>query len=136
MLGTSLSENFRISEVNDTFGDESVKKYFFDSKPLITACLKNGTKVVPVTNDIAICAYLADSTRKLDEYESAVRFFTGKDRPQIDFMPEVCDAAYKKLCADGMKRLLEEIELPMISVLAGMETRGVRVDPEVLKKEG
>ena len=117
-------------------GDGSVKKYFFDAKPLITACLKNGTKVVPVTNDIAICAYLADSTRKLDEYESAVRFFTGKDRPQIDFMPEVCDAAYKKLCADGMKRLLEEIELPMISVLAGMETRGVRVDPEVLKKEG
>ena len=117
-------------------GGASVKKYFFDAKPLITACLRHGVKITPVTNDVAICAYLADSTRKLDEYESAVRFFTGKDRPEIDFMPEVCEAACKKLCADGMKRLLEEIELPMISVLAGMETRGVKVDPEVLKKEG
>ena len=116
--------------------NEKVAKYFFDAKPFITACLRQGVLVKPVANDLAICAYLSDSTRGLDEYVSAVRFYTGVDREDIFFMPEAFKAANERISRDGMKILLEEIELPMITVLAKMECRGVRVNADVLKEEG
>lgn len=116
--------------------DENVPKYFFDGKPFVTLCLRHDLLIKPVTNDLAICAYLADSTRGLDEYPSAVRFFTGRDREDIFFMPEVFEAASRQIERDGMKLLLEEIEIPMITVLAKMERQGVRVNADVLREEG
>ena len=116
--------------------DPKVPKYMFDGKILVTACLREGLLIKPVANDLAICAYLADSTRGLDEYVSAVRYFTGVDRDDIYFMPKAFEAAEKQIERDGMKMLLFEIEIPMITVLAKMECRGVRVDADVLRAEG
>ena len=121
---------------SEILSNESVEKYFFDGKALITACLRRGVLIKPVVNDLAICAYLSDSTRGLEEYSSAVRFYTGVDREDVFFMPEAFKAADGRIERDGMKVLLEEIEIPMITVLAKMECRGVRVNADVLREEG
>ncbi len=117
-------------------GDENIPKYMFDGKPFVTACLRKGVAVRPIANDLAICAYLSDSTRGLSEYSSAVRYYTGHAREDIFFMPEAVKAAEKKIEKDGMGLLLREIEIPMITVLAKMECCGVRVNADVLREEG
>ncbi|MCR5055765.1 MAG: DNA polymerase I [Clostridia bacterium] len=135
MSDDAASEGF-IGVFGKLLSDESVKKFMFDGKALVTACLRRGVLIKPVANDLAICAYLSDSTRGLDEYVSTVRFYTGVDREDIYFMPEVFKAADERIARDGMKVLLEEIEIPMITVLAKMECRGVRVNADILREEG
>ena len=118
------------------FTDGGVKKYYFDAKPVIAALIKHGLCPNDPAEDLLISAYLSDSTRRTDEYVSVVRFYTGKERDDVGFMPEVIKAARDRIRKDGMQMLLYEVELPLVTVLADMECRGVRVDAEVLRREG
>ena len=118
------------------FEDSAVKKYYFDAKPVIAMFIKRGSRPCDPTEDLLISAYLSDSTRRTDEYSAAVRFYTGKDRGDIAFMPAAVAAAQARIKKDGMEMLLYNVELPLVTVLADMECRGVRVDAEILRKEG
>jgi len=40
-----------------------------------------------------------------------------------------------RLAAEGLSELLAEVELPLLTVLADMERTGVKVDPQVLKRQ-
>jgi DNA polymerase I len=67
-----------------------------------------------------------------------------RDVPIEDVGPYACEDAdvalrlheplRQQLEADGLLRIAEEIEFPLVPVLADMEMAGVRVDPEVLAR--
>ncbi|MBP1587508.1 MAG: DNA polymerase I [Clostridia bacterium] len=116
--------------------DAAVEKYYFDAKPVLGMFIKRGFTPCDPTEDLLISAYLSDSTRRTDEYAAAVRFYTGRERDDAGFMPEVVKAAQARIKKDGMEMLLYNVELPLVTVLADMECRGVRVDAEILRKEG
>jgi len=47
----------------------------------------------------------------------------------------LADVLAERLAEEGLADLLEQIELPLLSVLAGMEQTGIRLDPQVLKRQ-
>ncbi len=91
--------------------------YAGDLKPL----LKDGS-VAPErrARDIGIARYLLDPL----------------NRPQTFFGPDEPPRLMERLEDAGMTRLYEEIEMPLVRVLADMETRGIRVDAEKLRSFG
>ena len=67
-----------------------------------------------------------------------------RDLPPADVYKYACEDAdvtlklkhvlEKELVENGVERLFEEIEMPLMPVLAYMERNGVRIDPEALKE--
>lgn len=123
-------------KLKDTLEDEKIEKYYFDAKPFFLKCLRNGIKPKNTVTDIKICAYIADSTRKTENYPVAVRYFTGKSREDMKIMPETCEKALAYMKNNGFEQLLNEVEMPLIMTLAKMEFYGFRVNADVLREEG
>ncbi len=117
--------------------DPSIGKVLFKSKPFLRQCFKNGIEFRGTKGDLSLASYLLDSTRGSDDYAMVVRFLAGRtylNTPEALYMAHT--VSLKKLDALGMTALYNDIELPLAAVLAKMELRGFRVDPEVLKEEG
>ena len=67
-----------------------------------------------------------------------------RDRPPTDIYKYACEDAdvtlklknilEKELMTNGVKELFEEIEMPLVPVLAYIERNGVRIDTEALKE--
>ena len=117
--------------------DDSVGKVLFKSKPFLRYCFKNGIDFKGLEGDLSLASYLLDSTRGSDDYSMVVRFLAG--RTYLNTPEALCTAhteSLKKLDALGMTALYKSVELKLVPVLAKMELRGFRVDPEVLKEEG
>jgi len=122
-----------------------------------------GIDVKGVSFDAMIAAYVLDSERRrysleglaadfLDYRMTPISDLIGKGKKQItmDQVPVrlVCDYACadadialrlaglleKRLKTEGLWELYTEIELPLVSVLADMEYRGIRYDEAVLKE--
>jgi DNA polymerase-1 len=118
-----------------------------DAKPLIAAWLDAHTP--PVVDDSAVAAYLlnpARATYKLDEVcmeafgecPPALLNAAPDDLPRVlgdraRWLHRFWEYARKDLEERGLTRIYEEIERPLVPVLAEMERIGIRVDPARLE---
>src|SRR5262249_11723118 len=119
-----------------------------DAKPLIAAWLEANTPP-PVVDDSAVAAYLlnpARATYKLDEVcmeafgdcPPALLNVAPDDLPRVlgdraRWLARFWEHARKDLDERGVTRIYEEIERPLVPVLAEMERIGIRVDPAPLE---
>lgn len=125
------------NEIKQLFEDENIGKVFFSAKSFALYLLKQGVHIRSIVCDLSIAAYLLDSTRKSDNIEDVCRFLTGKQLPlNVNILKPMMECADKKLASDGLTKLYNEVELPLISVLAEMEKEGFRVDEKILYAEG
>ncbi len=123
-----------------------------DAKPLLRALLRRGVDDVALVLDTALAGYLldpADATYDLDvlleRHAQRVLPVTGPPEGQLDLTGEVADPAVEashraaasavlrgplleSLEAQGLVALNDEIEVPLVAVLARMEELGVGVD--------
>jgi DNA polymerase I len=119
-----------------------------DAKPLIEAWLDAHTPP-PVVDDSAVAAYLlnpARATYKLDEVcmeafgdcPPALLNVAPADLPRVlgdraRWLHRFWEYARKDLDERGLTRIYEDIERPLVPVLAEMERTGIRVDPKRLE---
>jgi DNA polymerase I len=119
-----------------------------DAKPLIAAWLDAHTRP-PVVDDSAVAAYLlnpARATYKLDEVcmeafgdcPPALLNVAPDDLPRVlgdraRWLARFWEHARKDLEERGLTHIYEEIERPLVPVLAEMERIGIRVDPARLE---
>src|SRR5262249_22932666 len=119
-----------------------------DPKPLIAAWLA-AHATPPVVDDSAVAAYLlnpARATYKLDEVcmeafgdcPPALLNVAPDDLPRVlgdraRWLARFWEHARKDLEERGVTRIYEEIERPLVPVLAEMERIGIRVDPPRLE---
>ena len=119
-----------------------------DAKPLIAAWLDAQTPP-PVVDDSAVAAYLlnpARATYKLDEVcmeafgecPPALLNVAPDDLPRVlgdraRWLARFWDHARKDLDERGLARIYEDIERPLVPVLAEMERIGIRVEPTRLE---
>jgi DNA polymerase-1 len=70
--------------------------------------------------------------KRFDEadFEQAVQYAA----EDADLALRLCDLLRGKLADDQLKRLYEEVDLPLVEVLAALEGHGVRLDLEVLSQ--
>jgi DNA polymerase-1 len=123
-----------------------------DAKPLVEWALGQGM-AVPDADDSALAAYLINAARatyKLDEICSEVfvecppTLPAPAESPDEDHLLRVLaerskwvarywDHASKELDEGGLRPIYEEVERPLVEVLALMERDGIRVDPSRLE---
>ncbi len=124
------------------FLQSSVPKRTFDAKPVYRQCMERGETIGNLVLDAAICAYLLNPSTP--EYAIDRLCATmGLPYPdslgeyaEIAILPSLCDRLAAEISAQGMESLMREIELPLVEVLADMETVGVRVDAEGVRAFG
>jgi len=119
-----------------------------DAKPLVAAWMEAGVEP-PVIDDTAVAAYLlnpARATYKLDEVcmeafgecPPALLNMAPDDLPRVlgdraRWLHRFWQHAGKELDERGLRRIYEDIERPLVPVLAEMERTGIRVDPARLE---
>ena len=124
-------------EIIKLFEDDKIGKVLFNAKPFVSFLLKKGASLNNIRHDLSVASYILDSTRKSDNIEDVCRFLTGKQMPiNVKTLKYMAEAADEKIKHVSMERLYNEVELPLIQVLAEMEIEGFKVDVNVLKQQG
>ncbi|MGN1086713.1 MAG: DNA polymerase I, partial [Porcipelethomonas sp.] len=120
----------------------SAKKYTFGAKPMYRLCFAGGKNLAAMAFDGEIAAYLLDpssseySVEKLCFRYDSPYYKSAGEWADIASLPELCSALKKEIEAQGMAKLMFEIEQPLTEVLASMEHDGVGINVEGVKKFG
>jgi len=120
--------------------DKAIKKYCHHAKELIWILHKNKIKLKQLSFDTMIAAYLLNPTspnRELDdvvmEYLNVVLPGGDEELPaKAHCIFQLVSLLDKKLKYFEQDRLFYDVELPLVEVLAAMETEGIAVDKEQL----
>jgi len=126
-------------------------KYLQGSKQQLKALRRNGLDLGGIAFDTSLAAWLLKPAGKADDLASQVYDFLGETLPQADpnqLMPDtdavslateawyvlrVTEYLAEKL-GQNDRRVLDEIELPLVPVLATMELDGITVNQQVLTR--
>jgi DNA polymerase-1 len=133
-------------------------KWTHDAKSFERAVLRAGGKVAGVTFDTMLAGYLLDPASADYPLPALCERYLGSDVlggveeedegqlfTEAPWRPLAAEAAAvallapvleEQIDAQGLRPLLEEVELPLASVLARMEARGVRLDVGYLAEMG
>lgn len=126
-------------QVRAAAADKNIKKYCYNSKELAVFCEGN---VCNVVFDVRLAAYLLNplasdySLPLLGAAYHASPVFTCAEAPEIALLHPLCDRLQNQLEADGMDKLLSDVELPLAVVLAKMESRGFLLDTDGIRRFG
>lgn len=143
--------------------ENDAKKYGINTKPLYVNLISKGIKIKNLVFDLAIAQYVVNPNQVIDDIENFTLEKTGfelgslKDKvsTQISFFETqkdvdnneyVCSAAkiiwqFKDFYLENIKKnnqekLFNEIEMPLIEVLAGMQVAGIKVERNLLQDYG
>ena len=153
IVGMSISDsknnyfvsNTLIDDVLNVIKDKNIAT--FDQKKNFVLLKKEGLEL-NVTTDIMIAAYLLNINIKddiaylMNNNGCEVNFYSnslknGFDKKDIvlksRFIYDIKDEYLKSLKDEEMLELFNDIEMPLITVLANMEYDGVKVDASILK---
>jgi len=136
-------ENEKIAEeIKDIFSAADIAKLMIDAKEASLALLKQGIEIINISFEPLLAFYLLQPSSSLPELEEVLsRELTisfdeieSKDKllVEISKLFELKAELLRKLEKDELLKLYQEIELPLIKVLARMEANGVKVDKEWL----
>ncbi len=121
--------------------DAAVEKRAFDTKPLYALAARQGERAKGIVFDGKLAAYLLnpaagsyDPVRLAAEYKVAPAFSASD--PAAGLLDPLFDALAAAVEAQGMTRLLVEIEQPLAEVLASMELTGVQLDTDGVRRFG
>src|SRR5512133_579584 len=144
------------------FADPAVGKCGQNLKYDLQVLARHGMPVAGLADDSMVLSFLLESgvrhnlddlsVRLLDVKPIAFEEVVGKGKAQkrfdeaefehavqyaaedADLALQLCDKLRAKLTDDRLKRLYEEVDLPLVDVLAALEGHGVRLDLNVLSQ--
>jgi DNA polymerase-1 len=126
-------------------------KYLQGSKQQLKAMRRSGLALDGIAFDTSLAAWLLKPAGKADDLASQVYDFLGETLPQGDpnqlvpdtdtvsiateawYVLRVADYLAEKL-GEGTRRVLDEIELPLVPVMATMELDGITVNQQILSR--
>lgn len=132
-------ENNKIAaEIKDIFAAEEIEKLMIDAKEASLALLTHQIEILNISFEPLLAFYLLQPSSSLPELEEVLsRELTisfdeieNKNRLLVELSKlfELKGKLIPKLEKDELLKLYNEIELPLIKVLARMEYNGVKVD--------
>ena len=159
IFGFSVSlggeENYFITENNlellkPLLEDSKTEKLFYDAKRNYYILRENGINLNGIGYDVLLASYVKDPNRSHQLEAQALDFLnhimTEKTELNSDLLTSACnyacDEAYtiynltqywKNNLSDAEKKLVDEIEIPLTTVLGKMEYTGVAIDTSYLK---
>ena len=161
---THLDQRVVIESLRPLLEDETLVKIAHNAKFDINVLRVAGLRVGGPVWDTMIASYVADATRSshrmdalalgelgLDCIPISSLIGTGKSQRTMDtvtldkvvpYAAEDADVTLRlrppleaEVASEGMAPLLDDLELPLVRVLADMEFAGVRIDPDELDRQ-
>jgi DNA polymerase-1 len=157
--GQQLKESLVISKVKGPLESPKIKKYAQNAKYDIEVLQNHGLNVEGLSFDTMLAAYLIDPTtggyglksmakallnRNMIAYLDIVddKKKTIADYPidvvcdyaaaDSDITLQLVDIFARRLKALGMEKLMDDVEIPLIGVLAEIESNGISIDTKIL----
>jgi DNA polymerase-1 len=139
--GTAVTISLQVGEaaarLKDALESEAVAKSVHDYKAAIHAFAPQGITLRGVLHDPMLYSYLLDPTYSSHRLpEVALRRFnlklSGTLAESADVTGRFGAALRHEVEQSNLLKLYEEIDLPLVPILAGMEQAGVKIDREVL----
>ncbi|MEA3312282.1 MAG: DNA polymerase I [candidate division WOR-3 bacterium] len=133
------SDGFTFAEISDDraselLADESYPKILWAAKPL----LRKGYEIKGRLFDIHLMAFVENSDLSLRTLDRVLVHSAGRpiasDADRLNLMHQAAQRYEKEIRDVGAWKVYEEIEVPLIPVLARMEQRGVRLDTSYFGK--
>ncbi len=143
-----------VGVIAEPLGDAGAAKWAHDAKDVETAAIASGAELAGVSFDTMLAGYLLDPAAPSYSLSSLCERYLGSDplasvtseaEGQLfaddGWRPAAAEAAAVALLAPVMKekvdragltKLLDEVELPLSSMLARMQARGVALDVDYL----
>ena len=123
--------------------DERVTVRGHNVKPLVAWAFRKGCAVRARLRDTMLASYLLNPNRPDQSLAPVVLEYLSRQVAAPDDHPAthadwcqatdaLVDELHARVAADGQTDVLERIEIPLIPVLAQMESLGIRVDAELL----
>lgn len=122
-----------------------IKKHTFDIKLFCLACEREGIRPAGAADDVMLAGYLLNPSAKDYAIERLATLY-GLPAPLLQEengdallaarLPALCSRLRAEIEGRGQTRLLDEVELPLAGVLAGMEYEGFAVDIDGLERFG
>ncbi len=116
----------------------------YDLKPLYNWAYGQGLSPNPPAFDAMLAAYLLDPGRNTYQLEDLARQFGIGELPEgaspdawatrAAILPKLREKMETALREEGLLHLFQEMEMPLLPILAEMEATGVRVDPAILEE--
>jgi len=136
-LSVVLDDSETAAPLKQALADESLAKTVHDYKSAMHILGQQGIALAGVQHDPLLYAYLLDPTYSAYGLsETAFRKFSLKLGPSPAEAADVTLRLTEKLRAEveeaGLRKVYDEIDLPLVPVLARMEEAGVKLDCEVL----
>ena len=160
ILGISLYNDnlacyvpYEVFKENTKLLDNSFDKYTYDLKKMLVMFKRYGISVSNVSFDTMISAYLLNYDVKDDisylagnmnynipvsnkKEEVSEKEIANRAILKAKFIYETKDKLCMEMDKEEMASLFYDIEMPLASVLADMESEGIRVDKQVLEEMG
>lgn len=124
---------------------EKIKKTVYDAKTVILALACYEIKLTGVINDILLMAYLLNPSRSKNDLlalgqEELGCLLLPEGEEKVSFCVEALEKLEESLAAELVEKemlgLYQDVELPLVAVLAAMEKTGVKLDPAILEEIG
>jgi DNA polymerase-1 len=127
------------SALKRVLADSTMPKSTHDLKAAIRALAGRDLTVAGVTDDGLLFSYLLDPTHTSHALEAvALRRFnlklSGSVAERADITGRLAAALRKEVDEAGLRRVYDDIDLPLVPVLARMEAAGVKIDCDVLER--
>ncbi len=119
---------------------KNILKVGWDFKGLYKKCADQGILIHQPIFDLQIVGWLLDPDRRDLEFEDLARRFLRKSAraTEIADVEELFGFFEAKIKEYGLEKVVREIDMPLIEILAAMEGWGIKIDPKKLlglKKE-
>ena len=147
-----------VTPLEGLLGDPTVGKWTHDAKTLQRVALRSGSPIAGVRFDTMLAGYLLDPAAASYPLRILAESYLGTDvLGSVEEQDEgqlFADAPWRVVAAEaaaiallapvmeeridqqGLRGLLDDVELPLSSVLARMEARGIRLDGDYLDEMG
>jgi DNA polymerase-1 len=136
-LSLALDDSAAAQALKQALADPAIPKAIHDAKAATHALAERGIALAGVQHDPLLFAYLLDPTyTKYGLADVALRTFNLKMGAAIgeaaDLTLRLAGRLRDEVDAAGLRKVYDEIDLPMSPVLARMEAAGIKIDTEVL----
>ncbi len=136
-LTLALDDSEVAQPLTRTLADEAISKTVHDYKSAIHVFGQHGLQLAGVRHDPLLYSYLLDPTYSTYGLsETAFRLFNLKMGPSpaeaADITLRLTDKLRGEIEKTDLRKVYDEIDLPLVSVLARMEDAGVKLDCDVL----
>lgn len=117
-------------------GTSACAKGTLDSKTLYRVALCQQVNPVKVVDDLSVAAYLDNPGQSSYELKKLIdAYLIGELPATAAALPKVAAALKEQLAFKHLTKLYQELELPLVQVLAKMEVAGITVDRELLEQK-